>query len=85
MSKLETTPSANGKRNLAISKVENDLDFIVGDNLYSCPEFVADFLLSKIAQLHAINPSIYEFHVQMTGVEAYAQVYGEWRALVDST
>jgi hypothetical protein len=51
-------------RNIAISKVENDFDFVVGDNRYSCPWFVAAFLSTKIAQLHALDPSICEFHLE---------------------
>jgi hypothetical protein len=64
MSKLEAKLSANGMRNVAISKVESDFDFGVGDNRYSCPWFVAAFLSPKIAQLHALDPSICEFHVE---------------------
>jgi hypothetical protein len=63
MSKLEAKLSANGMRNITISKVENDFDFVVGDHRYSCPWFVAAFLSPKIAQLHALDCSICEFHV----------------------
>jgi hypothetical protein len=64
MSKLEAKLSANGMRNIAISRVENDFNFVVGDNRYSCPWFVAAFLSPKIAQLHALDPSICEFYLE---------------------
>jgi hypothetical protein len=55
--------SANGMRNIVISKVENDFNFIVGDIRCSCPWFVAAFLSPKIAQLHALGPLICECQI----------------------
>jgi hypothetical protein len=64
MSKLEAKLLANGMRNIAISRVDNDFDFVAGGNRSSCPWFVAAFLSPRIAQLHGLDPSICEFHVE---------------------
>jgi hypothetical protein len=64
MATLEAKLSADGVRNITISRIENEFDLIAGDNRYSCPWFVATFLSPKIAQLHALDPSICEFHVE---------------------
>jgi hypothetical protein len=49
MLKLEAKLSANEMRKMAISRVENELDFIVCHNRYSCPWFVAALLSLKTA------------------------------------
>jgi hypothetical protein len=64
MSKLDVKLFANGMRNIIISKVDNDGNFIVGDIRCSCPWFVAVFPSPKIAQLHALGPLIYEFEIE---------------------
>jgi hypothetical protein len=38
-------------RNIGISKVKNDFNFVVGDKRYSWPWFVAAFLSPKIVKL----------------------------------
>jgi hypothetical protein len=56
--------SATGLANIAESKVENDFTFIVGNESYSCPWFVADFLSPRIAHLHVSDPSINEIEMK---------------------
>jgi hypothetical protein len=58
MSKLEAKLSADAIGNIAISRVENDFNFIAGDNRYSCPWFVAAFLHPK---LHSFTHLVHQF------------------------
>jgi hypothetical protein len=56
--------SANGMANISPLKSEQDFTFIVGDNAYKCPWFVADFLSPWIGRLHAVDPSISELVIE---------------------
>jgi hypothetical protein len=53
--------SARGIAN--IQNMVGDFEFIVGQNCYRCPSFVADFLSPKLASLHAADPTIHEYKV----------------------
>jgi hypothetical protein len=50
--------------NIAPSKTENDFTFVVGDDSYQCPWFVADFLSPRIGHLHSLDPTINEFVIE---------------------
>jgi hypothetical protein len=56
--------SGNGMRNIATSRNDNDFVFIVGDDRYECPWFVADFLSPKVSRLHSSDASINEFKIE---------------------
>jgi hypothetical protein len=64
MSTFEAKLSADGMKNLLISKQHNDFTFIIGDRRYECSWIVADFLSPKLANLHSVDPSITEYIVE---------------------
>jgi hypothetical protein len=52
--------TGNGMGNIASSKAENDFTFIVGNERYHCPWFVADSLSPRIGRLHGSDPTFRE-------------------------
>jgi hypothetical protein len=56
--------SASGMANIAPSKTENDFTFIVGNDSYPCPWFVAAFLSPRIGHLHSIDPTFNELEIE---------------------
>jgi hypothetical protein len=61
---IEVKLSAEGMKNYARSKVDNDFLFLVGKKEYWCSWIVAEFLSPKIAELHSGDPSITEYQVE---------------------
>jgi hypothetical protein len=55
--------TGDGMANISASKSENDFTFIVGDNRYHCPWFVAAFLSPRIGRIQSIDPTFCEFVV----------------------
>jgi hypothetical protein len=47
-----------------IAKAENDFAFIVGNQCYKCPWFVADFLSPRVGQLHSVDSTVNEFVIE---------------------
>jgi hypothetical protein len=43
---------------------ENDFTFIVGENRYYCPSFVASFLSPRICDLQKKDPTLQEFCIE---------------------
>jgi hypothetical protein len=56
--------SSKGLRNIPCQESRNDFDFIVGDNHYHCPWFVAAFLSQRICENLSFDGSQQEFHVE---------------------
>jgi hypothetical protein len=53
--------SAKGLQRLETAQRENDFAFIVGDERYSCPSFVAEFLSPRVTSLRSQDITIDEF------------------------
>lgn len=53
--------SAKGLKNDAISQLPDDFIFKVGDKIYRCNSFFADFISSKISLLHCEDPTLNTF------------------------
>jgi hypothetical protein len=70
MSKNKTLPgveiklSAKGLGNLPANVYENDFTFIVGENHYHCPSFLASFLSPRICRLQMNDCTIREFVIE---------------------
>jgi hypothetical protein len=56
--------SSKGLPNIPCSENRNDFDFIVGENHYPCPWYVAAFLSPKICRNCSIDPTQTEFIVE---------------------
>jgi hypothetical protein len=61
---VEISFSAKGFGNLPKNVYENDFTFIVGDNRYYCPSFVASFLSPRICHLQMKDPTLREFYIE---------------------
>jgi hypothetical protein len=64
MRDLRLALTAKGLANIPQHAHRNDFDFIIGDVHYLCPSYVADFLSPKICQLHELDASVNEFHIE---------------------
>jgi hypothetical protein len=71
MKPLEVKLTGNGMANIPKSKSKNDFEFIVGNNRYGCPWFVADFISPMVGQLHSSDPSVDEFHIDIGDAEEH--------------
>jgi hypothetical protein len=63
---MSTTPrqvalSARGLSHIQYGDDMNDFEFIVGDEHYRCPWFIASFLSSRIAKLRSVDNTICQF------------------------
>jgi hypothetical protein len=56
--------SAKGLQRLEEINHEKDFAFIVGDERYSCPSFVAEFLSPRITSLRSQDITIDEFRIE---------------------
>jgi hypothetical protein len=56
-----------GLRKFPVDDSENDIEFMVGDTIYGCPCFIADFLSPRIANLHSIHDTINSFIIDTEG------------------
>jgi hypothetical protein len=45
-------------------QIENDFTFIVGDNHYNCPWFIAEFLSPRVSELRSIDITMKEFLIE---------------------
>jgi hypothetical protein len=54
---------AKGLRNIQLSPATSEFCFSVGNSLYPCPSYVADFVSPRIARFHSIDPTINEFEI----------------------
>jgi hypothetical protein len=61
---VEISLSAEGFRNLPRNVYENDFTFIVGENRYHCPSFLASFLSPRICDLQTKDPTLREFCIE---------------------
>jgi hypothetical protein len=68
--------SANGLANITYRDEINDFEFIVGEDRYQCPWFIAHFLSHRIAAIHEIDNTICSFRVETLDVE------GEFRKII---
>jgi hypothetical protein len=64
MTNFDLKLSASGLGHIAASKSENDFSFVVGDERYDCPWFIANFVSRKVARLHEVDPSVRELSVE---------------------
>jgi hypothetical protein len=56
--------SSTGLANVPLKELRNDFEFIVGDTIYHCSSFIADFLSPHIAALHAFDDTISLFVIE---------------------
>jgi hypothetical protein len=61
---VEISLSAKGFRNLPRNVYEKDFTFIVGENRYYCPSFVACLLSPRICNLQMKDPALREFYIE---------------------
>jgi hypothetical protein len=61
MTEIDIALSTKGFGNLPKSIYEDACTFIVGDNVYRCPSFVACFLSPRISRRQMNDPTIREF------------------------
>jgi hypothetical protein len=61
---VEIALSAKGFRNLPKNIYKNDFTFIVGQNRYHCPSFIASFLSPRICHLQMSDPTLQEFEIE---------------------
>jgi hypothetical protein len=63
-SSMRLSLSLKGLRRLEQVNHEKDFAFIVGDERYSCPSFVAEFLSPRISSLRAQDVTMSEFSIE---------------------
>jgi hypothetical protein len=63
-SPIRLSLSVKGLRLLEGSHHERDFTFIVGDERYSCPSFVAEFLSPRVTSLRSQDITIDEFSIE---------------------
>jgi hypothetical protein len=56
--------SAKGLAKLPQNVYENDFTFIVGDDRYKCPSFVAAFLSPRVCSLQRTDGTLHEFIIE---------------------
>jgi hypothetical protein len=64
MGEKEVNISASGLGHLKKLRIENDFTFIVGDNRYDCPWFIAEFVSPRVSQLRSVDITMTEFHIE---------------------
>jgi hypothetical protein len=63
--------SSRGLANLGNNVYENDFTFVVGEERYQCPSFIATFLSPRIAQQQLIDPTIEEYKIESADPNHY--------------
>lgn len=63
MSDEEHYFSSRGLSQIPFEYYPNNFTFIVGDDRYSCPHFVADFLSAKVGRYHSDDPLLDHFSI----------------------
>jgi hypothetical protein len=61
---VEVTLSAKGLRNLPKNVYEHDFTFIVCENRYDCPSFLASFVSPRICSLQKKDVTLQEFYIE---------------------
>jgi hypothetical protein len=61
---LEISLSPKGLGNLAKHLYGNDFTFIVGENLYQCPSFIASFLSARICHHQSNDATLRTFSIE---------------------
>jgi hypothetical protein len=61
---FEIKLSALGLSHIAETKTEKDFTFIIGDDTYTCPWFVANFLSPSVSHLQEVDPSVNQFVIE---------------------
>jgi hypothetical protein len=65
MSEITTILTTRGLTNLHWFDSDSTFTFFVGDNLYKCPPFAADFLSPIVATLRRSDPTLSEFTIDL--------------------
>jgi hypothetical protein len=63
--------STKGFANLRPTVYENDFTFMVGNEKYECPSFIAAFLSPRIAALQVIDPTLHHFIIETDDPKHY--------------
>jgi hypothetical protein len=63
--------SAKGLQNLPINQYDNNFTFVVGDNRYSCPLVLAQFLSPRLCHLHTSDITIRELEIATEDPHGY--------------
>jgi hypothetical protein len=76
-------------KNIPRAEHRSDFAFLVGDVRYSCPSFVAEFLSTRVCELHEADPTIKEYVVETEDsdqeFEKFVSLgYGEGLSVVES-
>jgi hypothetical protein len=56
--------SPTAMKNIIISNIQENLEFVVGGQKYQCPGILAEFLSPRVCLSHSVDPSISEYVVQ---------------------
>jgi hypothetical protein len=67
--------SPNGFSNLQFDNYERDFTFIVGNDSYSCPRFVADFLSPRASKLHRSDPTVHSIEIETRDRDHYFEQF----------
>jgi hypothetical protein len=67
--------SAQGLGNLSKHIYDNDFTFIVDDQHYECPRFIAGFLSPKICELQSNDPTVQEFMIETKDPHSYFKTF----------
>jgi hypothetical protein len=68
---LQVALSAKGLANIPRNIYENDFTFILGEDKYQCPSFIAAFLSPRIVQLQVSDSTLREFVIVTKDPEHY--------------
>jgi hypothetical protein len=67
--------SAKGLTNLSRNVYENDFTFLVGDEHYRCPSFIAAFLSPRLAERQVSDPTLHDIVMETPDPSHYFQSF----------
>jgi hypothetical protein len=64
MTDFDMCLSSAGIKNILIDKIQEDFEFVVGDQRYKLPHIFAEFLSRRVYLSHSVDPSIAEYVIE---------------------
>jgi hypothetical protein len=75
MTDFDLCLSSAGMKNIPIAKIQEDFEFVVGDQGYKCSRILDECLSPRICLAHSVDPSIAEYFVETRDFNAEFQLF----------
>jgi hypothetical protein len=75
MTDFDVCLSSAAIQNIVTANIQEDFDFFVGGQKYSCRRVLVEFLSARVSPSHSVDPSIAEYFVETSDLNDQVQFF----------